>query len=403
MLLTAENAIIAIGENNEKGAVIHMSGYSIFLILIAVVGLTLFIYYSYPRDWIQGGYVRILLIVYHASGVLAMALIFSCYRRIPFEWLKWLVVRWGTMYYIVGMLSCFLFICRLVIKKAFWMLKKCGKMERITVKQNAFWDKRIHSILFLVLSFGIAMIGFYHIDDTQITEYNIHIPKVAAVEELDILLIADLHAGSGNWDSTYDTLEEKIAQVKADVVLLGGDIFDETTLPEDIDRVGEILDKMDPVYGCYYVYGNHDDYMAGDVEAIFHRKGVRVLKDEAVTIAGDIQLLGRLDPMYEHLGIEELIEVHRLDTNKPILVLQHRPKELKALSKVGCDLSMSGHTHGFNIPHFLAIGIISEMLYGIRDYDDMKAIVTSGVAAWGFHYKWPACSEIVHINITFGE
>jgi hypothetical protein len=41
------------------------------------------------------------------------------------------------------------------------------------------------------------------------------------------------------------------------------------------------------------------------------------------------------------------------------------------------------------------------MYYGIRRYDNMTAVVTSGVSAWGFHYKWPAVSEIVTIHVTF--
>ena len=37
----------------------------------------------------------------------------------------------------------------------------------------------------------------------------------------------------------------------------------------------------------------------------------------------------------------------------------------------------------------------------IKKYGDMTAIVTSGVSAWGFHYKWPAKSEVVNIRLSF--
>ena len=30
-----------------------------------------------------------------------------------------------------------------------------------------------------------------------------------------------------------------------------------------------------------------------------------------------------------------------------------------------------------------------------------SAITTSGVSAWGYHYKWPAESEVVTIHVTF--
>ncbi len=32
---------------------------------------------------------------------------------------------------------------------------------------------------------------------------------------------------------------------------------------------------------------------------------------------------------------------------------------------------------------------------------DMTALTTSGVSAWGYHYKWPAQSEIAKVTLTF--
>jgi hypothetical protein len=41
------------------------------------------------------------------------------------------------------------------------------------------------------------------------------------------------------------------------------------------------------------------------------------------------------------------------------------------------------------------------MFSGIESYGKMTAVTTSGVSAWGFHYKWPAESEVVKIHLTF--
>ena len=73
------------------------------------------------------------------------------------------------------------------------------------------------------------------------------------------------------------------------------------------------------------------------------------------------------------------------------------------MADAGCDLAMAGHTHGFNIPQFLGSAMFEDMYYGIKKYDNMTAITTSGVAAWGFHYKWPAKSEVVTIHLTFEQ
>ena len=63
---------------------------------------------------------------------------------------------------------------------------------------------------------------------------------------------------------------------------------------------------------------------------------------------------------------------------------------------------MAGHTHGFNIPQFLGAPLFGDMFSGIQQYGGMAAVTTSGVSAWGFHYKWPAVSEVVTIHVTFG-
>ena len=70
-------------------------------------------------------------------------------------------------------------------------------------------------------------------------------------------------------------------------------------------------------------------------------------------------------------------------------------------ASLGADLVMAGHTHGFNIPHFFSTSLVNDMLSGLRKYGDMYAVTTSGTGAWGFHYKWPAESEVVCIRVHF--
>ena len=37
-----------------------------------------------------------------------------------------------------------------------------------------------------------------------------------------------------------------------------------------------------------------------------------------------------------------------------------------------------------------------------KQIKNTTVIVTSGISAWGFHYKWPAKSELVNIEVHFG-
>ena len=45
----------------------------------------------------------------------------------------------------------------------------------------------------------------------------------------------------------------------------------------------------------------------------------------------------------DRLSPDELLK--DLDPNKPILVIDHQPKQLQELADAGCDIDLSGHTH----------------------------------------------------------
>ena len=109
------------------------------------------------------------------------------------------------------------------------------------------------------------------------------------------------------------------------------------------------------------------------------------------------------DPVDDQLSLDELMNKVDKDDSLPTIMLTHRPEKFKEISDAGCDLALAGHTHGFNIPQFMGRNIAYDMYYGRKDYNGMTAITTSGVSAWGFHYKFPAKSEIVSLHITFGN
>ena len=82
------------------------------------------------------------------------------------------------------------------------------------------------------------------------------------------------------------------------MLLIGGDLFDETTAESDAEKIVSVLETIQkPKYGIYYVYGNHDglveDWVPGAKDAILNA-GVKILADEMVTIGEDIQLIGCL-------------------------------------------------------------------------------------------------------------
>lgn len=371
--------------------------YSFILAFTVMLALTFFVFFSYPKSWQKNRILKIILLIQHSLGSLALGIVFICYKDVPYEWMKWIVSRWATIYQVMITMLATFFLIRLIISKCHHLIRKNSDSEN----KRFISDKKLHSALFIVLSYVVSVIGFINIGQIHSTTYDVTINKPSSVKKLNIAFIADIHAGAGTWKYSYEDLTEALKKADPDILLIGGDLFDETTSKQDIEYVKAVIRRISPQYGIYFVFGNHDDYKDERTSNVMEELGVTILNDETVSIGGDIQLIGRMDPVSETLDIDELIKKEDIDMGKPVIVLQHRPIEYQKLADAGCDLVMSGHTHGFNIPQFAGNVTRFDMLQGIKKYGDMTAIVTSGVSAWGFHYKWPAKSEVVNIRLSF--
>ena len=114
-----------------------------------------------------------------------------------------------------------------------------------------------------------------------------------------------------------------------------------------------------------------------------------------------IQLVGLRDSAdKKKISPEQLLS--GIDTEQPVLVLSHRPKDLELLSRAGADLVLCGHTHGGQYPlGFLAALAANDMNYGIKKYGTMTAVTTSGAGGDGIPSKLTVPSEIVKLTVTF--
>ena len=91
-----------------------------------------------------------------------------------------------------------------------------------------------------------------------------------------------------------------------------------------------------------------------------------------------------------------------MDKSKPIIVLDHQPKELRALADAGVDLDLCGHTHdGQMFPGNLTIKLMWENACGYLRKGKMHNIVTSGVGLFGPNMRVGTKAEICPITVHF--
>lgn len=239
-------------------------------------------------------------------------------------------------------------------------------------------------------------------------EYNLTINKSAGtVKTLRIAAVSDIHLGSIIRKRSLKQMSRIIIDLKPDLVLLLGDIVDGEIGPVLRDDLLQYFTYPETTDGLYAITGNHE-FIGGAARTIpyIESKGIRILKDEMVTLEGGIQLIGRIDRdsfrfyRKERMTLEDLMK--QVDQTKPVILLDHQPFHLDETAKYGIDLELSGHTHNGQIwPLNYVTGMIYELSTGYLKKNNTNFIVSSGYGLWGPRVRSASRSEILLINLTF--
>lgn len=274
-----------------------------------------------------------------------------------------------------------------------------------------------------VLFFSIY--GFLHARKLYTTKWHIISHKACdGHPALRIALIADLHLGYNTDEFLLGRLVKRINKLQPDLIVVAGDTFDnEFHAIRHPKKSAEILAGLQSTYGTYCCYGNHDldeAILAGFTfggqkedaderfEQFFLDAHMTLLDDEIRLIDDFFYLIGRKDPARckklaseaERMTPQQLTE--HLDHSKPILIIDHQPKELSLLADTGADLILGGHTHnGQLFPGNLFLRLMWENPYGLLKKGDAYSVVTSGAGIWGPNMRLGTKSEVCLIEMKF--
>lgn len=269
----------------------------------------------------------------------------------------------------------------------------------------------------ITLSALMILYGYWNLHHVVDTPYTVYTDKDIREEGYRVVFLADVHFGvSIDYEELLETCEE-ISGMDADIVVLGGDIVDNATTKEQMQQVFQAFGTIKSRYGVYYVYGNHDRPMslltsaftAEELERTIEQNNITILQDDTVRINGDLVLIGREDAGMGRRGegrlsVEELLA--DANTNAFWLVLDHQPNQYKENAAAGVDLILSGHTHA---GQFFPLNLIYEVIklddavYGHYFFDNMQAIVTSGLADWNYPVKTAGPAEYIVVDIKERE
>jgi hypothetical protein len=264
-------------------------------------------------------------------------------------------------------------------------------------------------ILTLTASFILIAGGFINALIPKVKQYDITIDKPAgSIKTLRIAAVSDIHLGSVIRKRSMRQLSGILARLKPDLVLLLGDIVDGEMGPVLRSDLLQYFKPPECIDGLYAITGNHE-YIGGARRTIpyIESKGIRLLKDEVVSIDGGIQLIGRLDRdsrrfSGERKSLENLMK--EVDPARPVILLDHQPIHLEEAEKYNVDLQLSGHTHSGQMwPLNHVVRWIYELSYGYKIKGNTQYIVSSGFGLWGPRVRSGSRSEILLLNISFKE
>lgn len=275
------------------------------------------------------------------------------------------------------------------------------RLTRLPRQRTQFWA----GMATLVLVISLMGYGTFNAYSPIITTYRIKMEKgSSSLSSLNIAMAADTHFGLLSGKDHAERLVKEMNALKPDLILLPGDMFDDDIQPFIDQKIDVILAKLDaPPYGVYATLGNHDKHKGTMQELIdtLEHSGINVLYDETITINDQLTIVGRKD-----MSDPERLQVDKLmtdtDPEKPVILLDHQPTELRLSEQAGVDLVVSGHTHrGQVFPGNLITNALFENDWGYLKKGNMQSIVTSGFGFWGPPIRIGTRSEIVNIMVRF--
>lgn len=287
-----------------------------------------------------------------------------------------------------------------LVKLGGWLIKARWRTEPTRYKQfrqKSYWEG-------FLLVICILSIGYYRYQHPYVEVINIVINKPVDSPEknLKVVAVSDIHLGYGTDKDQLKKYVELINAQHPDLILIGGDLIDNSLLPVRLQCMDEELSQLKARMGIYAIPGNHEYISNMEASVAFmHDTPIKLLRDSVVILPGGIQIAGR-DDRHNRNRASLSVLMQFVDKSKPVILLDHQPYKLNETISEDVDLQFSGHTHSGQIwPISLLVDRIFELSHGLMVKDNTHIYVSSGLSLWGPPFRIGTRSELVVFNICF--
>jgi len=208
----------------------------------------------------------------------------------------------------------------------------------------------------LLTTFGLGLGGYYYARDIEpkLLEVNHHhitnqsIPS--EFNNFNIVQFSDTHLGFHYSKRQFQTLIQKINDIKPDIIFFTGDLLDEPNKYKEVQPIISLLKDLEAPYGKFAIYGNHDHggYGSDIYKSIMEQAGFTLLlnshKQVRMQNGNSIYIMGIDDAMLGKPNIKMAVEGVPTDAYK--ILLSHAPDLANEASTYNIQMQLSGHSHG---------------------------------------------------------
>ena len=281
--------------------------------------------------------------------------------------------------------------------------------RKISFPSAICWSRSLsyRRLLAVGVTVGGIILGGYsfwearHIEVTRLDIPLRHLPP--DLDGLSIVQISDVHYGVLQENGRLSDIVARVNDLHPDLVVITGDLVDESV--SHMEEMAVPLANLKSRLGVIGIMGNHEFFAGADrVEKIMRRAGIQVLRNKITVLSEGLQVLGVDDPtFYREKGLpladfDRLVK--QLDSEKPSILLYHKPLHFEEVATSGVGLQLSGHIHG---PQFLPMVPFMRLFYshlrGLYHTKDSYLYVSRGVGTGGPPMRLGSPPELVYVRL----
>ena len=253
----------------------------------------------------------------------------------------------------------------------------------------------------LGLTLAILVAGYINYRHPRVEHITIETDKPIEGGRLRLVAISDVHLGRGTTRSDLARYVSIISGENPDMVLIVGDLIDNSILPVESADMCREFERVEARYGIYMAAGNHE-YISGIEECrnYLNTTPIKLLSDSVALPMDGVEIICRDDRYNRRRArLDSLLAAS--DKEHFLIVLDHQPNAIAESQKSNIDLHLSGHTHrGQIFPLNLVTDYLFEQSHGYRKWGDTHAYVMTGISLWGPPFRIGTHSEMLVVDIV---